>query len=388
MSKTNGFTEWELAWGAPRGLFVKSEGRKVEIAFLVALAFHTLFFGLFWQRQLSQQEERTVTLQNVDLIDPEVEQPLPAPPVVIKKPKSALEFLKMALPIFRKPEPVPKDLMEMPKMEESKIAEPEKLIEKKMPNAPSAPEIKLNENKNMSAPKLMELARQPQSRRAAEPLSRGPALKLEEVGKKAVALPQTPAISLNRSRRKDVALDLASIPKSKLTPQSFNTPDRLVEKTVQSFRNRTPQRTVLGYKRRGKSSLSLDRPREVTRRTPKPQAAALTPHRANNQEPATIKISKERVKITGQLKNRKVIKSFVPDYPSWARVRNIEAAVAIRFTVSPAGIVRPNTVVQRTSGYPALDKLAKEALKKWRFTKIDQNQADQWGIITFRFLLD
>ena len=100
-----------------------------------------------------------------------------------------------------------------------------------------------------------------------------------------------------------------------------------------------------------------------------------------------LEISKEKVKITGPLSARKVIQSFVPEYPAWARAKNVEADVAIRFTVSSGGEVRETMTIARTSGYPELDRLAVEALKKWKFSALPGGQ-DQWGEITFRFLLN
>jgi TonB family protein len=51
--------------------------------------------------------------------------------------------------------------------------------------------------------------------------------------------------------------------------------------------------------------------------------------------------------------------------------------------------VRKEMVIIRTSGYPKLDELALEALKKWKFSLLEgQDEVDQWGEITFKFLLD
>src|SRR5581483_9842163 len=126
----------------------------------------------------------------------------------------------------------------------------------------------------------------------------------------------------------------------------------------------------------------------VTRASAKPVLAPVTP--APTQKAAagdTLKISRDKFQISGPLGSRKVLKAFVPQYPAWARAKNIEADVAIRISVAPDGSVRDGAVVDRTSGYTELDKLAIEALKNWKFAPFAGGQ-DQWGVITFRFLLD
>ena len=50
-------------------------------------------------------------------------------------------------------------------------------------------------------------------------------------------------------------------------------------------------------------------------------------------------------------------------------------------------MVREKLYLERTSGYSRLDKLAMEALEKWTFEPLKTAVGDQWGIITFRYLL-
>ena len=40
------------------------------------------------------------------------------------------------------------------------------------------------------------------------------------------------------------------------------------------------------------------------------------------------------------------------------------------------------------SGYGRLDRLALEHLKKWRFEALALGEGNQWGVITFRFILE
>ena len=90
------------------------------------------------------------------------------------------------------------------------------------------------------------------------------------------------------------------------------------------------------------------------------------------------------------LAQRKVVNYELPKYPGWARDKGIEAEVVIRFFVSQEGHVRDRLILERTSGYPELDKISMKALKKWLFAALPAERAqegDQWGIITFRFRL-
>lgn len=381
---SNAVAQWQMLWGTPRGIFGESEGWKMEAAFVLAILFHAAPFGYLWQKQAAKKAVEVITLQNVDLIEPEIERPFaPPPPVQVQQPKSALDFLKMALPTLRKPE-VPRDVALTPKPAEPKLAEPEKLLEKKMTNAPPAPEINLNMKRDAAPPKIADLAKIP-TQRAAEPRSVDPALKLEEVGRRAVAPPPVaPSISMERAPREKAA-DVGAMPKISNIAQARQPSERLVERTAPAA-YKAPSLPI-GYQQRGASNVSLDQPREVVRAQPKPAMEAVVKKETKTEAPAKIEISKEKVKITGPLQHRKVLRSYVPDYPDWARARNIEADVAIRFNVSPAGDVRDNMVLDRSSGYTELDNLAKQALKNWKFSPL-AGQDDQWGVITFRFLLD
>jgi TonB family protein len=101
-----------------------------------------------------------------------------------------------------------------------------------------------------------------------------------------------------------------------------------------------------------------------------------------------IEEKKKGVEIEGPLADRRVVSYEVPEFPEWARQQGIlEATVAIRFYVSPEGDVLPNMRIERTSGYGRMDRLAMDSLKLWKFAPLGSDQR-QWGIITFRFLLE
>ena len=59
--------------------------------------------------------------------------------------------------------------------------------------------------------------------------------------------------------------------------------------------------------------------------------------------------------------------------------------IRIKFWVNKEGkIIETNILV--SSGFPALDIFVKDALIKWLFKPIDENEP-VWGIITFKFRL-
>ncbi len=93
--------------------------------------------------------------------------------------------------------------------------------------------------------------------------------------------------------------------------------------------------------------------------------------------------------ITGPLKDRKIEKQVIPDYPAWAQSQGIEASVVLEFTVDANGFVKNNVVVRRTSGYPKLDDTAIKALRLWKFVALvgDENR-EEVGLITFNYSLN
>lgn len=93
--------------------------------------------------------------------------------------------------------------------------------------------------------------------------------------------------------------------------------------------------------------------------------------------------------IIGPLSKRPKIRTLYPEYPAWAEKKGIEAQVVIYFTVTPDGMVNSDAFVELTSGHAQLDQLALQALRGWKFAPLpmDAEQKDQWGRVTFRFIL-
>jgi TonB family protein len=96
---------------------------------------------------------------------------------------------------------------------------------------------------------------------------------------------------------------------------------------------------------------------------------------------------KELFPIRGALRGRGVLRSEQPDVPEWFRKKGIEAAVRLRFSVTPDGRVKENIDTDLGSGYAELDNLAKSALSKWIFEPLDPTKGNevQDGVIEFKF---
>src|SRR3989338_7085553 len=123
MTTAASYQIWQVAWGTPRAVFV-SEGVRFQAMLLVAVFMHAALLGSLWKYRADKKIVNMVELQNVDLMEPESEAPPAPPPVAVEKPKSALDFLKMAIPSFRKPAvPEIRDITPTIKREDPKLAE-------------------------------------------------------------------------------------------------------------------------------------------------------------------------------------------------------------------------------------------------------------------------
>ncbi len=81
-----------------------------------------------------------------------------------------------------------------------------------------------------------------------------------------------------------------------------------------------------------------------------------------------------------------MLKRAVPSSPDWVGARGLDLTVTVRFQVLPNGHVKPGAVVNKTSGFPEIDRLALDALRRWRFESAPADGATEvWGRVTFRF---
>lgn len=370
-----------------------TEERRVQSSAALSAAFHALALGTYFLMKAGQQAQLVIT--NVEFVD--MRPPAPAaldkaPGPLERAPRGVADFLKMALPSFKSQEP----------QEAPQEAQAARLLEQ------TAPSIKLDPARTLARADRPALAR-PDSPTASpsqlaartDDASAAPAqlaaadvqpsLSLEEIGRKAVRGAGAPSIRIDPNagapRRAGLA-EVAALPSS----PSGAAPAAPMEAAIRldaggPARSAAPPSAPIGYGRGGGGSISLDgRPGQRGGGLAMPAPEALAPKPAESA-PKTDLGSNKSVEISGPLAQRKVLSSALPSYPEWARAKNVEAEVVIRFFVSAEGRVRDRLILERTSGYPELDRLSMEAIKRWTFVPLSGAQEDQWGIITFRFRL-
>jgi len=93
--------------------------------------------------------------------------------------------------------------------------------------------------------------------------------------------------------------------------------------------------------------------------------------------------------IGGPVSRRGIVRRVYPQYPRWAEEAGVSGEVRLRFWVLPDGLVNRVEVTQ-TTGYPDLDQIASQAMKKWLFEPLSsqEEQVVQWGTITLKFKLE
>ena len=96
----------------------------------------------------------------------------------------------------------------------------------------------------------------------------------------------------------------------------------------------------------------------------------------------------EPVDITGPLRNRALVRMVVPPYPEWAEEQGVGGVVSVKIWAKPDGRVSSFLQPVQATPYPKLDAVALAALKQWQFAEIPNAVGDQWGIVTFRFVLE
>jgi TonB family protein len=93
--------------------------------------------------------------------------------------------------------------------------------------------------------------------------------------------------------------------------------------------------------------------------------------------------------LEGPLSNRKVIKKNLPRIPGWLKEKNItETKVSIRFYVNKSGNILDDMKVEQSSGYPIFDQIVMDSLKKWIFEQDKKGITKQYGVITFKFVIE
>lgn len=295
------------------------------------------------------------------VVKPEPKKPEPKPPKKKAK-KSGLSMSQKPKPmtITKKVEPKP-----TPKPFVSKVTMPKYIprSEDDMIAASPAPGISMPAKSQMTqapAPKLVGKSRGVRAQDIAFKLEdRGPSMS----GLKAVAIPiaeergETPYLP---------SAQLTQAPKSIRTNMGARTPGQGMGSGELVGKNKN------GYFGVAKAPVMVQG--ELTGGSGKGRKTA---------------IQGQGFEIGGPIGDRKILRRRLPEYPAWAEEKGITALVQIFFTVRPDGSIRTTMRVDRSSGYPELDQLAKEALAQWKFspTSAASSEETAWGVITFRFTL-
>jgi len=350
--------------------------QRVPASVMISLAVHAGFLVLFMGLIKEAPRQAAQIVEGVDLLVAPSRPAAAAP-----KPKlSTMDFLKMALPSApaRRADLQAVDI-KLPQTRKPLLADAPKLEDSTRKLAPKLDALDLSRAR-VSAAKID--AEPVSRRRAAQTLAALP--KLEEVGRRRVKnLPE--ALVLEEKRREATAIlgGALEAPRPTSRRQVLAAAAALTEAEPPAARPSTrPGFSVLPER------IEM-RPRAEATIAPKFEQIAAAPKLERRQAAAaTGGGPKKGVEIEGPLKDRKVGSASIPAFPEWARTQGMmEAEVAIRFNVDAEGSVMSGMRVERTSGYGRLDRLCMEHLRNWTFAPAPGSGA-QWGVITFRFLLE
>ncbi len=302
-------------------------------------------------------------------------------PAVLSAPKppplSTMDFLKLALPSTSRAAAPAQLSIAVPRRKIA-LADAPKLEDRAPRNLPKLEALDLGARPADAAKLDVKIEGR---RRAVATLAALP--RLEEVGRKRIKdLPQ--ALALENQRREAVAAQ--GLPDVALQPTSRRQALAAVSALQEAAPpQRAPERTF-GSMLAARPLLMEARPQAVM--APKLEKVAAAPRLERRQAAQADAGRAKSVQIEGPLADRKIAAYAVPTFPDWARSQGIlEADVAIRFTVGEDGGVMPGMRVENSSGYGRLDKLAMESLKRWLFAP-KPGAGIQWGLITFKFVLE
>ncbi len=128
---------------------------------------------------------------------------------------------------------------------------------------------------------------------------------------------------------------------------------------------------------------------KVKAEEPPPPAPVRSPAVSLRPSGKKKKERKIKVEISGSIAGRKILSRILPQYPSWAAERGVQAVITVKVEVEPDGTVRRNVIVIGTSGYPQWDNIVKRAVLSWKFAPLPSgSNVIQSGYITFRFVLE
>ena len=303
----------------------------VSASFVFSIIVHALLIFLFMRAQQKSKELADYKLTEITMLE---QIPDEKKPMALEKPKKMFDILKHVIPIKQKME------LAVDKPKALDLKKPEMNLAK--PQALALDKTKLDNLK--------------------------PALKLDldnEIGAKKISpqMVEQQKLALAQERKLAAAPAKLNINMNAASKNSFLPASRPAISTDSM---------------RAGSGLKTEAVKIVATPTPKAVAAEERISIAPQKGTALL--------ITGQLSGRNIIRKTAPQYPRWAEEQGIQAQVAIDFTVRSDGSVKDNLMVSRTSGYPELDDLAKEALVTFMFAPISGSD-DQTGTAVFVYKL-
>lgn len=347
-----------------------------------AVLFHGLLFLFYLNFVLLKPESGNIVISNVDLLMQEKTASAPPKPARNK----TFAFLKMALPAFPKieaapPPGLPSIDIKTPGARRPAIAVAQKLQERSG-RVQTQEKLEMDTSLRRTAAVNADLGIK--AERAAVALA--PRIELEEVGmKKAPPLPASLKFDENARAERPQTMQALNLAVERAAKVPAN-PQGLAENTGAMKPAGGGARVSMAMPDKiadaGEKKVELA---AGLRRQPALTAAAF-----KNPPAEGIKDEQtpQKAEIEGPLSKRKVVKYYVPPFPDWARSRGIlEASAAVKFYVDNGGMVLDNVSVERSSGYGELDRLARDAIKKWQFEPLPGALSRQWGIITFRFVM-
>jgi len=362
---------------------------RVPMALVLSIAIHGAGVLGFMHVSLKGTTEKVTELTGIELMDEAIKknQPKALTPRAELRKQLAKDFFKMAMPKMPKLEPkrIPLDVR-APETHRSlmDLAKP-KLSDRGRLKAQPKLALDLSRKKvlaqKMIAEPLVDRAR-------AAPMALP---KLEEIGTRQAAPKVLQLAKLADEKRMEAPRGLGEM-SMKLDSRSA---PKMAMPLLEEAAPRRESQGLGGFS----SQLGADAgpalklepkmiPVRRTKRLAKVAPAKLPPKR---RESGLRRVEKKKsVEIEGPLSNRRVVSHSIPAFPAWAQQQGIiEAEVVIKFYVDPMGFVIADEMgVQRTSGYGRLDRLAMNHLKSWRFERLPLGGRKEWGIITFRFLLE
>jgi TonB family protein len=348
---------------------------------VTSVVLHAAAVGLWLYTMQQAEKKASAVISGVDIITVKKAVTMAQKPQSpAKRAATTFDFLKMALPA------VPR--MAAPKIADVKLPDAHKPLQVAAPKLSDrgrlqeAPKLDMDLDKSRSLDAAKIEARIPTRKLSA--LASSP--KLEDVGRRRVAnLPA--ALALEERRQEAAALQgMDALQRASATrrgpAQTAALQDASAARPGEASKGLGSKIAALLPEQR------LDMKQAVM---PTPVVKqAIEPAAAQQRQRAGLQHSepKKGVEIEGPLADRKVVNYEIPEFPQWAKDQGVlEASVSIRFWVDKAGDVLPNMRVEHTSGYGRLDRLAMDSLSKWKFAPLITEEK-QWGVITFRFLLE